>query len=550
MRSTQRAIARRLLPLLVLLVSLAGTAQGAPTRQADTTKDILARAMTPDKAITYDLTITTNTTWSGALQVGKVLVTNGATLTIAAGASIDFGGSSDSNGRLDVSDGVVACVGTASNPVSLFSTAPPFSANYTWIGLSARNAGSAYSIISLSNTNLINPLFGIWAEGGAGLISAQSTSFTGTAIAVTVSSQSVLGNLTDCSSDGGNFDLGKLSASNCTLSGGYGGFSVDGGTISDCVATDCGVGFEGQGNFYRNLASNCNLGFEVNNINSIAPLFVRGNSAENCGVGYRTYGGVRVDDNSCVGSTTTGMEIHVSPTVGLYLTNLRISGTTSGPGLKVITDGDYGTLVKVADSVFSNNQTNVQASESAGSPVTLNPLLLGLSSDSAVGNNSILSGPLTLIDVRNSCSEILFAESCYWGQSGLDVPTPTLKGDVDIRPYLIGDPGIDIDNPFGDKINTLPPVAASASAYPNPFNPSTTISFDLPDTQGHVRLSVFDIRGHLVANLLDRTIDGRHGEVQWNGTSDQGNVVATGMYFYSLQVNGRQEVTGKLILAK
>ena len=69
--------------------------------------------------------------------------------------------------------------------------------------------------------------------------------------------------------------------------------------------------------------------------------------------------------------------------------------------------------------------------------------------------------------------------------------------------------------------------ALHARAMPNPFNPGTVISFELPQA-GPVNLSIHDIKGHLVRRLLDERLEAGSREVPWNGRDDQGKNVASG----------------------
>jgi len=77
---------------------------------------------------------------------------------------------------------------------------------------------------------------------------------------------------------------------------------------------------------------------------------------------------------------------------------------------------------------------------------------------------------------------------------------------------------------------TLPTEIALDQNFPNPFNPSTTISFTLPATD-RVRLDVYDVAGRRIAALVDETmIPGKH-DVNWNASG-----LASGMYLYRLSV--------------
>jgi agmatine/peptidylarginine deiminase len=82
---------------------------------------------------------------------------------------------------------------------------------------------------------------------------------------------------------------------------------------------------------------------------------------------------------------------------------------------------------------------------------------------------------------------------------------------------------------------------------PNPFNPTTEIAFDLPET-AEVELAVYDVAGRKVATLVDGiTEPGRH-RASWNGTDDAGRSVASGVYFFRLSRNGEAIVRKGVLL--
>ncbi len=74
-------------------------------------------------------------------------------------------------------------------------------------------------------------------------------------------------------------------------------------------------------------------------------------------------------------------------------------------------------------------------------------------------------------------------------------------------------------------------------AQPNPFNPTTSISFAL-GRAGHVRLSVHELDGRLVAVLEDREFAAGNHAVRWNGTDDRGRVVSSGVYLVAVTAQG------------
>jgi hypothetical protein len=88
-----------------------------------------------------------------------------------------------------------------------------------------------------------------------------------------------------------------------------------------------------------------------------------------------------------------------------------------------------------------------------------------------------------------------------------------------------------------------------SAAYPNPFNPETTISFTLPERAKQVSLVIYNIRGQKVKTLYSGSADkGRHSLV-WNGRDDNNKNAASGVYFYRL-VSGGQQLSRKMLLLK
>jgi hypothetical protein len=83
---------------------------------------------------------------------------------------------------------------------------------------------------------------------------------------------------------------------------------------------------------------------------------------------------------------------------------------------------------------------------------------------------------------------------------------------------------------------------------PNPFNPSTTISYYLPEKM-RVLLEVFDVSGRLVARLVDEEQQPGDKSVQWNGRGMRGERVSSGLYYCRLQA-GKEVISRKMVLLK
>ncbi|MCP4710287.1 MAG: T9SS type A sorting domain-containing protein, partial [Planctomycetes bacterium] len=84
--------------------------------------------------------------------------------------------------------------------------------------------------------------------------------------------------------------------------------------------------------------------------------------------------------------------------------------------------------------------------------------------------------------------------------------------------------------------------------YPNPFNPSTTIGWSL-SSAGAVSLNIYNARGQLVRRLVDNRFGAGEHTATWNGSTDDGQPVGSGIYLYRLQTADRTE-TKRMILMK
>jgi hypothetical protein len=92
------------------------------------------------------------------------------------------------------------------------------------------------------------------------------------------------------------------------------------------------------------------------------------------------------------------------------------------------------------------------------------------------------------------------------------------------------------------------PNRASLSNYPNPFNPSTVISFSLPRA-GQTSLTIYNILGETVAHLVDDFLSAGEYEVDWDGTNEDGQTVTSGIYLYHLTA-GDESLSRKMTLVK
>ena len=148
-------------------------------------------------------------------------------------------------------------------------------------------------------------------------------------------------------------------------------------------------------------------------------------------------------------------------------------------------------------------------------------------------------------DNRLSNEDFFLADS-YTGWDVADIIIAHINEDVYVRTVLTARKMVPLS---AVPVTSPAPRLVLHGAIPNPFNPQTTIAFDVP-AQEAVRLHVYDVSGRLVRVLLngETAHDGRN-EVVWRGCDDSGRRVASGVYFYRLTAGPYTE-TKRMVLVK
>ncbi|UCD39231.1 MAG: carboxypeptidase regulatory-like domain-containing protein [Fidelibacterota bacterium] len=95
----------------------------------------------------------------------------------------------------------------------------------------------------------------------------------------------------------------------------------------------------------------------------------------------------------------------------------------------------------------------------------------------------------------------------------------------------------------------IPEAYALRANYPNPFNPTTTIVFELPKA-GAVSLKIYDLTGKLIRTLVNESRSAGYHRVVWDGKDGGGALVATGVYFYRIEAGKAFAKTRKMVLMK
>ena len=274
---------------------------------------------------------------------------------------------------------------------------------------------------------------------------------------------------------------------------------------------------------------------------SAANALVSSSTIDNCNVGVlcsAPSASTLVVDSEIRNSS---LGLHVAG-AGADATVLLNTFTNNTGGLKCENAG----TASVFDNVFDGNGTAV-SSISSGNPD------LGRENPApgqSEGNNTFKSN--STYHVANFSQGLtILAENNYWGKHG---PQPTkFYGPVDRDPFLTQDPNLvammDPEIESEGPPHGHPKTYSLNSPRPNPFNPTTVVSYDVPPPGGWVAVDVFNVYGKLVRTLVDDIAPpGRH-LVAWHGIDNGGGSVATGVYFVRMRAHQYTD-TKKLVLLK
>ncbi len=99
-----------------------------------------------------------------------------------------------------------------------------------------------------------------------------------------------------------------------------------------------------------------------------------------------------------------------------------------------------------------------------------------------------------------------------------------------------------------DDYIQVPATSFNLRNYPNPFNPETTISFELSKA-GNVVLDIYNIKGELLKRLINHQMSNGMHSVVWNGKDNNGHICSSGIYCCKISNNGIVE-TKKMLLLK
>jgi hypothetical protein len=121
----------------------------------------------------------------------------------------------------------------------------------------------------------------------------------------------------------------------------------------------------------------------------------------------------------------------------------------------------------------------------------------------------------------------------------------------DIHSIYIFGGGFSAQSGIADEETVAPLTPQSFilnDAYPNPFNPSTTIQLGLPE-ETHLTVTIYAISGQRIVTLADGRYARGYHELKWNGKNQVGQIVSSGIYIYELKAANKR-LLKKMIFAK
>lgn len=155
--------------------------------------------------------------------------------------------------------------------------------------------------------------------------------------------------------------------------------------------------------------------------------------------------------------------------------------------------------------------------------------------DGSIWHNEVVNEPLGGgWNCRIALDSHEYPRICYYDQNNvsIDYASPRIEAGLE-----------DETTPRADNVSAL------LDNHPNPFNPTTTVSFALEEN-AEVSLEVYNVRGQLVRTLVEDRLDtGLHRAV-WNGRNENGMQLGSGMYFYRLNVGDRTVGSRRCLLMK
>lgn len=417
---------------------------------------------------------------------GDLTVTPGSELVIAPGTTIDIQSALPPTIRIN---GTLTAIGTAQDGITFSSSQG--GGRGDWVGLVFESATSS-SLLYCTITD---------AE----------VALNGSSATLVISDCQLDGNGRGASFDDCTVAITHSSFSGCDSLGAY--FSEGGGTIIDCS-------------------------FDQNQLAGIELQQAAGHAFSECSFSETTSGsGVNIFKFTTAVFDSCSMSGNGED--GVYISNSSPEFT----GCTIADNADEGVdCAKTAYPAFTRNTitaNRVGVRSDTGSTPNLGDDLYP-----DTGYNTITGNQMAAVANYNGSENPVYARRNWWGSAP---PSGRIfMGYVLYAPFLIVPPD---QEPRLDGDEMLPLVFGLMQNSPNPFNPMTTLSYDVPSTGGEVDITVYNTLGRRVTTLVSGHHDAGTYLITWNGRDEADRKLASGLYFARMVAPGFAS-TRKMLLLK
>ncbi len=219
-----------------------------------------------------------------------------------------------------------------------------------------------------------------------------------------------------------------------------------------------------------------------------------------------------------------------------------INYNTLGFGSSIVSAGkvtvEKGTLLQGGSApAFYYNIVNVTDNTESRFAITAEYVY----PDYPESGNELPTTPTQLVHVRIEIADNSQSSGLSFQQSLMDGQQYESDNSTKYNPVVASDTENSSLNPSAikraDNLN-IPTRFEMKTNFPNPFNPTTTLRFDVPKSTRNLELSVYDVLGKEVATLFKGAVQPGSYSYKWNGTNAGGEAMPTGVYFAILKAPG------------
>lgn len=258
-------------------------------------------------------------------------------------------------------------------------------------------------------------------------------------------------------------------------------------------------------------------------------------------------------------SNGSGGGIYCDDQYDVYAKNITFADNyahNSGGGIYL--HNDYHTYLTLRNAIFWNNPPYDIGGSASVTIISYSNTNYGFGGPHNMWEDPLFIGtgefPYALQE-DSPCIDMGYPSANYYDPEDPENPGFALypaRGTITNDMGAYGGPNAFAWNPVSvedDIIIVNPALCQLSQNFPNPFNPSTTIKFSIPE-DSRIEISVYNIKGQKVITLANGEYAKGSYSVIWDGIDGSNNSISSGVYLYKLNVNGKTEAVKKCLLLK